>query len=309
MIRAASMALACLVAQYTVACAQTPDTGRTMIQFSELTSAPFAPADLREQYGPGPQQFGELRLPTTAPGKRPVVVLVHGGCWRSAYSLAHDAPAATALAQAGYVVWLPEYRRIGDPGGGWPGTFDDVALAIDHVRLLAARYPAIDTNRVVLAGHSAGGELVMWAAARRTGIRTPGLEATATPLKPAGVLSLAGVLDLAAFGASPGGCNSSVSLLVGGSPSEHADRYAAVSPIEAPAVGVPIRLVHGAADPIVPPSQSERFAAHARSLGDRVEATLVPGAGHFDLVAPGAAAWPSVLRALRALLENPGAQK
>jgi acetyl esterase/lipase len=304
MIRAASIALVSLVACHGPPSAQTPDTGRTMIQFPELTSAPSSPADLREQYGPGPQQFGELRLPKNVDGKRPVVVLVHGGCWRSEYSLAHDAPAATALAQAGYVVWLPEYRRIGDPGGGWPGTFDDVALAIDHVRLLAARYPAIDTTRIVLVGHSAGGELVMWAAARRTGISTPGLSSTAPPLKPVGVVSLAGVLDLATFGASPGGCNSSVSLLLGGSPTEHADRYRAVSPIESSAVGVPIRLIHGAADPIVPPSQSERFAVHARSVGDRVDVTLVPGAGHFDLVAPSATAWPSVLRALRALFEN-----
>ncbi len=278
------------------------DTGRVMIPFDALTSAPFTPPDLREAYAGGALQFGELRLPAAATGKRPTVVLLHGGCWRSAYSLAHDAPAASALAREGYVVWMPEYRRVGDAGGGWPGTFDDVGLAIDHLRSLAARYPAIDTTRVVLVGHSAGGELALWAASRGP---SRGDVGGRTPLRAAGVVSLAGITDMAAYGAARGGCNSSVPLLLGGSPSEVPERYREASPVDRLPLGVPVWLVHGSADPIVPLSQDETYETRAHAAGDRVTRTVAPDAGHFDLVTPFARAWPSVLRAVRAASAAP----
>ena len=154
--------------------APTPGVGssaparKNMISFSELAATAAPPADHREPYGTGALQFGELRLPKGR-SRAPVVVFIHGGCWRSAYDLVHVAAAAAALASAGYAVWVPEYRRVGDDGGGWPGTFDDVANAIDHVRVLARKYATLDTNRVVLVGHSAGGQLALWAASRKPG--------------------------------------------------------------------------------------------------------------------------------------------
>lgn len=274
-----------------------------MIEYSELTSAQAPPADHREAYGTGPQQFGELRLPR-APSRVPVIVLFHGGCWRAAYDLAHVAGTAAALAGAGYAVWVPEYRRVGDEGGGWPGTFEDAAAAVDHVRALAARYPIIDTTRVILAGHSAGGQLALWAASRRASDPPLGASATgsspSTPLRAVGIVSLAGILDLAAY-ASPNGCGSAIVPLLGGTAASVRERYEAVSPVARIPIGVPVRIVHGVADPIVPIAMSRDFAAKATAAGDVATLTEVPDAGHFDVVAPQATAWRAVLDAMRAL--------
>lgn len=270
----------------------------TMITFAELAAKPIAPADARIVYGEGPLQFGELRLPNGT-GPFPLVVLVHGGCWQAAYDLGHVSQAAAALTREGFATWTIEYRRIGDAGGGWPGTFEDVARATAYVATIAQRYP-VDTHRVILAGHSAGGHLALWAARRD---RTPIGDAPALPgaVTIRGVVSLAGISDLRAYGAAPGGCNESVAPLLGGSPAAVPARYAAASPAERLPLGVPSRLVHGALDPIVPVAQSRSFAELARASGDDAELILVPGAGHFDLVAPGSAAWPSVVAAVHAL--------
>jgi len=271
-----------------------------MIAFGELTATPAPPADHRETYGTGPLQFGELRLPNR--GRRvPVVVLIHGGCWRSAYDLAHLAAAAASIATAGYAVWVPEYRRVGDDGGGWPGTFEDIANAVDHVRVLAVRYPTLDTTRVVLAGHSAGGQLALWAASRRAGDALPGAGANQAPLRVAGVVALAAITDVAEYGAKTTGCNSAVTPLMGGTAAQVPDRYRAVSPIDRVPIGVPVGLVHGADDPIVPVAQSRVFVEKSKRAGVRAELVEVPGAGHFDVVATHSTSWPAVLAAIRAL--------
>ena len=273
-------------------------TARTMIAYSELTALPVTPADHRIAYGTESLQFGDLRLP---PGNEPapLVVLIHGGCWRSQYDLKHVAPAAIALVKEGFAVWTIEYRRIGDVGGGWPGTFDDIAKGVDHVRRLVAQFPTIDTTRVVLMGHSAGGQLALWAASRRQN-ETAGLFRSAMPpLKVAGVVSLAGITDLAEFGAGAGGCTTSVTPLLGGTPQQQPQRYKAVSPKERVPIGAFVRLVHGDADPIVPITQSRDFLDRAHASGDRAELDVVRGGGHFDLLAPHSYAWPTVVRAIR----------
>jgi acetyl esterase/lipase len=267
-------------------------TGSRMISYEELETD--VPGGQRIAYGADPLHFGELRLPEGS-GPVPVVVLVHGGCWENEYTLAHLSGAAAALAREGFAVWSIEYRRLGDPGGGWPGTFQDVARGIDHLRAIGN--PRIDTTRVVLAGHSAGGQLALWAASRRPGDGLGG----ASPLRAAGVVSLAGITDLRGYGAAPGGCNSSVHPLLGGPPAEHPERYAAVSPVERVPLGVPVRFVHGAADPIVPVAQSRALLDLMRAAGDPADLTIVEGAGHFDLVAPQAEAWDTVVKAIRGL--------
>lgn len=280
------------------ACTQPP---HRMIQYSELAVTTAPPADHRIAYGALPLQFGELRLP---PGSErvPIVVFIHGGCWRAQYDLTHVAAASAALAVGGYATWTIEYRRLGDAGGGWPGTFDDVALAVDHVRSLAGQFPRLDTARVVLMGHSAGGQLALWAASRTSAdISGPLLRASGTPLAVAGVVSLAGITDLAMFGAGSSGCNGAVTPLMGGDPTAVPERYRAVSPVERVPLRVPVRLVQGDADPIVPLAQSRDFDARNRAAGGMSEVYEIPGAGHFDLVAPHAEAWATVLRALHAL--------
>ena len=271
-----------------------------MIQYSELAATTAPPADHRIAYGALPLQFGELRLPPG--GERvPIVVFIHGGCWRAQYDLAHVAAAAAALAADGYATWTIEYRRLGDAGGGWPGTFDDVALAVDHVRLLAAQFPRLDTTRVVLMGHSAGGQLALWAASRTAADASGPLHQGGAPLTVAGVVSLAGITDLATFGVASSGCNDAVTPLMGGNPTAVPDRYRAVSPAERVPFHVPVRLVHGDADAIVPLAQSRDFDARNRAAGGTSEVYVVAGAGHFDLVAPSAEAWTTVLRALHSL--------
>jgi acetyl esterase/lipase len=264
-----------------------------MTEFAALLAMPVSPADVRESYGSSPLAYGELRMPA-GPGPFPLVVLVHGGCWRSAFDLPHDVPAATALTRAGLATWLIEYRRVGDTGGGWPGTFDDVEQAVAHVARLAERYP-IDRSRIVLAGHSAGGQLALHVANRRA--HAPGV-AAAESLTIRTVVSLAGITDLRGY-SSPSGCGSAVVPLVGGAATDVPQRYAATSPIEQGRIGIPLRLVHGGSDAIVPVAAARAFAEAARARGDEVTLSVVPDAGHFDLVDPTSAAWRVVLQAIR----------
>jgi acetyl esterase/lipase len=176
-----------------------------------------------------------------------------------------------------------------------------VAHAVDHLRELAHRITSIDTSRVVLMGHSAGGQLALWAASRGAG-NVPGASLGPTPtLRAAGAVSLAGITDLATYGAGTGNCNAAVSELLGGTPVQVPERYRDVSPVERIPLGVPVRLVHGDADPTVSLAQSEAYAERARAAGDQVALSAVKGAGHFDVIAPQARAWSHVVEALHAL--------
>ena len=283
------------------ACA--PTAPRGVVTWGEITSQPVPAAGERIQYGSDPLQFGELRLPSGNGGPYPLAVVIHGGCWQSEYDLRHIANVSAALTRAGIATWTLEYRRIGNPGGGWPGTFEDVARGTDYLRTLAQRYP-IDLDRVALVGHSAGGHLALWLAARHNLPRESPLF-TADPLRVRGVVSLAGITDLRTYSAGAGNCNQSVAQLLGGSPEAVPDRYAQASPIELLPLGVPQRLIHGALDPIVPVEQSRRFEARARASGDDSRVVLLEGAGHFDVIAPFAPAWKSVEEAVRSLISAP----
>lgn len=265
---------------------------KTQIPYGDLTAATIRPADHTEAYGEAPQQYGELRLPTSGL-IGPTVVLIHGGCWRAAYTLEHTRAAAAALADSGYAVWSPEYRRVGDPGGGWPGTFTDISNAIDFVAKLAATYPTMDASRVVLVGHSAGAQLALSAAALRPDGKLNGGRII-------GVVSLAGITDLAAY-TSPNGCGASVVQVMGGPPSDTARAYRVYDPIRNLPKGIPVRFVHGLADQVVPISQSRAYADVAHEAGVPVELGEVPGAGHFDVVAPQSTSWEAVMHAVRTL--------
>jgi acetyl esterase/lipase len=220
------------------------------------------------------------------------VLFLHGGFWRDAYDRAHVGPLAAGLAAHGYPVATVEYRRTGAPGGGWPGTFDDVAAAVARVPDLvraAAGTPAPaavgEAAPFLLAGHSAGGQLALWAAAvqRRAEL--------------AGVLALAPVSDLRrAYQLDLDG--GAVAALLGGGPDRFPERYAATDPTGLLPVRVPMALVHGDEDRQVPVRFSRDFAAAARAAGDRVRFTELPGVEHFGLIDPESAAWPAVLTAL-----------
>jgi acetyl esterase/lipase len=269
------------------------------VSWDDVASRPVPAATHRLAYGEEALQFGDLRLPD-GDGPFPLAVVIHGGCWRAEYDLDHISHLSSALTRAGVATWTVEYRRIGDTGGGWTGTFDDVAAATEHVRSLATEFP-LDPNRVVLVGHSAGGHLALWLAARRNlpeGSPLP----SERPLPLRGIVALAGISDLRAFGAGSGSCNQAVPLLLGGTPDEMPERYRQASPIELMPLGVPQRLLHGELDAHVPVEQSRVFAARARSLGDDAELVVSPEAAHFDVIAPWSAAWPAVERTILELL-------
>ena len=283
--RRAALLLLVLAAAGTVAAGEA-----TVLTAGDVVALPRPTADHRLAYGSDPLQFGELRLPAGA-GPHPVAMVIHGGCWLAEYDLGYMSALAAALAEAGVATWSIEYRRIGDPGGGWPGTFTDVAAAADHLRELAADHH-LDLGRVVAVGHSAGGHLALWLAARH-GLAADDPLRGPSPLPLAGVVALAGIPDLAAF-AAPEGCGAAVAPLLGGEPAGVSERLHRASPIERLPLGLPQVLVVGGLDTIVPAEQAERYAAAAAAAGERVRVLPITAAGHFELVVPGSVAWPSV---------------
>ncbi len=266
----------------------------------EAMALPSSPADHRIAWGTEPVQFGDLRVPA-GPGPHPVVVLIHGGCWLAEYGLAYMGALADALRDAGIATWNIEYRRVGDPGGGWPGTMLDAGRAIDHLRTMASSH-SLDLTRVVLSGHSAGGHLALWAATRPRAAASHPLRGE-DPLPVRGVVAVSPVADLAASvsDATPI-CGRSAAQLLGGAPAEVPERYALTSPSALLPLGLPYVIVSGVADQFVPAAHVAAFAAAAQRAGDRVRLELVPAAGHFEPVAPGSAAFGLVLAAIRETL-------
>src|SRR5215468_1564796 len=198
-----------------------------------ILTRPAPPADARVSYGSNEFEFGELRLPK-GPGPHPVAVIIHGGCWMSEYGLSYMGHLSAALTEVGVATWSVEYRRVGNQGGGWPGTFEDVARAADHLRKIAKTYP-LDLNRVVAVGHSAGGHLALWLAARKLLPKdSPAYSHDPLPLR--GVVSLAGVTDLRRNGTA---CDANVTQLMGGAAKDKAAIYNQASPIELLPLGVP----------------------------------------------------------------------
>jgi acetyl esterase/lipase len=223
----------------------------------------------RIPYGADPFQFAELRVPDSA-GPHPVAIVIHGGFWRAKYDLDYIRPVCDAFLTAGLATWNLEYRRIGNPGGGWPGTFDDVAAAAGHLESIAAQF-SLDPARFISIGHSAGGHLALWLAAHTKRL--------------AAAISLAGVVDLRRAWELQLS-NNVVRDFLGGDPEEIPDRYNFASPIEQLPLGIPQKLFHGTADPSVPLEISERYVHTAQLRGDNAELIVLRGASHFDVVDP-----------------------
>lgn len=306
--RTAVAMLTAVLAASMLALSLDADGGPTLLTTSDVMTLPRPEADLRSAYGKDRLQFGELRLPEGT-GPHPVAIVVHGGCWLAEYDLGYVAALAAALTDHGVATWSLEYRRVGDPGGGWPGTFRDVAAAADHLRELAPAH-GLDLDRVVAVGHSAGGHLALWLAARQRVAERPGGAELAghDPLPLVGVVSLAGIADLADY-ASPEGCGAAVEDLLGGLPDDVPRRTALASPSDLVPLGVAQTLLVGELDPVVPPGHVRRYAEAAERAGDRVRIVEIPHAGHFELTTPTADAWPTVRDAvLEALAPAPSLQ-
>jgi len=244
----------------------------------DVLDRPAPPPDFTLRYGEHPDQLADVRLPVTEKAGAPLVIFIHGGFWR---------------AERGYAVAAIEYRRVGQPGGGWPGTFSDVAAAVAAVpdllgKELAHRgLPTFDVDRPVLAGHSAGGQLALWYAA-------------VAPDAVRGVLGLAPVADLITAHRLGIG-DDAVASLLGGDPAARPELYASADPMAHLPLNVRTVIVHGAADDRVPIELSQLYVAAARRSGDDTTLVELAGVEHFALIDPMSKAWPAVLDALRSL--------
>jgi len=241
------------------------------------------------RYGPAPAQVADLFLPK-GPGPHPVVVLLHGGCFLKQFEgLAQMSGVAADLARRGYAVWNLDYRKLGEDKAGYPGTFQDVATGIDRLKAEAATYD-LDLTRVVAVGHSAGGHLALWAAARGRLPRQSVLW-VAQPLPIRAVVSLAGIGDLKGQGqvfGIPCGADTLDRLI----DSEHrAAPYADTSPAEMLPGAAKVVMVHGVYDRVMPPYTGLDYAKAVRRAGGQAEVVTIPEAGHFDLAIPTTAAW------------------
>lgn len=228
---------------------------------------------IRIPYGDDALQFGELWRPDDGPGPFPTVVLIHGGFWRNRYALDLMDPLAADLATRGFAAWNLEYRRLGDAGGGWPGTFDDVAAAVDHLATIATEH-GLDTTTVAVVGHSAGGHLALWAAGRADAAVVPRIAIGQGP-----------VVDVVAC-AEAGLSNGAAIEFLGGTPDEVPDRYEFATPRLT--AGPRMVAVVGSEDVNVPPSFSQ----------GPPEVITIDGADHFDLIDPTHAAWTAVVELL-----------
>ncbi|APW39189.1 hypothetical protein RD110_19840 [Rhodoferax koreense] len=252
-----------------------------MLSWEALDAMPLPAPAPRAAYGPAPQQFGELRLPQV-PGPHPVIVLIHGGCWRNRYDLVYITRLAAWLTAQGWATWTIEYRRLGDAGGGWPGTLRDAGAALDHLRRLAPA-AGLDLGRVIVAGHSAGGHLALWLASRARLAPSSPLYA-ADPLPVAGVLGLAAITDLDGFRFGPAdSCHGAVEPLMQGGPAEVPQHYADASPLRRLPLGVPQALLQGEEDDTVSADAVRDYAQAAARAGDAVRLWALPDAGHFDV--------------------------
>ena len=236
------------------------------------------PADLRVPYGSDANQFLDLRLPKSR-GPYPLLINIHGGFWRAKYNLEHVGHLCAALTAKGIATANLEYRRVGNEGGAWPGTFADLRMAYQFLKQHAAQHN-FNLDRVVVMGHSAGGQLALCLSAHEAGITT--------------VVSLAGVVDLqSAYKLHLS--NDAVVEFLRGTPAEVPDHYREADPMQLSIPHARQWLIHGSADEVVPPAFSRDYvtAKQKRTGKEKEEVSLleIAGADHFDLIDPRTSAW------------------
>lgn len=252
--------------------------------FDLAASLPVRLPEARIRYSAeSPVQYGDLRLPKAAPPPAgfPVIVFVHGGGWTADWSKDYASPFVEALAEAGFATWDLEFRRLGNLGGGYPGTFHDVAAGADHLSEIALHHP-LDLRRVIAIGHSTGGHLALWLAGRRN-LPAGSALYTPDPLPLKGVISLGGVNDLEAS-LRIGNRTDILPLLGVSSLPEAMPRFAETSPAQLLPFGIPQVLVAGSLEDAWRKEMTASYAERARQSGDAVDLVTPEGIDHFDIV-------------------------
>lgn len=259
----------------------------THVPVDDILSLAPPTADLRLAYGSDPNQFGDLRLPKTPKEKPfPVVMNIHGGFWRAKYDLAHGGHLCAVLTEKGFATWNIEYRRVGNEGGGWPGTFEDIVRGYRFLDQIARQHN-LDARRVLVIGHSAGGQLALCLAAHEPSVQR--------------VVSLAGVVDLQrAFELHLS--NDAVVELLGGKPNDVPDHYREADPMGLAVPKATQVFIHGLDDDVVPPNFSRGYVERKRKDGETVSLIEIPKAGHLDVIDPRSVAWEPIQRCVLGLL-------
>ena len=263
-----------------------PVQGAGQVSFSEIQALEYSTPNEVIPYGAGEYQFAEYWHPGTS--EPALVILIHGGCWSNEYGLDHIRALASKLKGSGYAVWSTEYRRVGDVGGGWPGTFEDIADSLNYTDKLSN----INQHAKFVMGHSAGGHLALWvAAAGHLPLESPLGKRMKTQIQ--GAIGLAPIADLAAYSLGDNSCEVVTEKLMGGSAIDLAERYALGSP-SALLPSIDSILIHGEGDTIVNISQSQRYAASSS------RASIIPlkGLGHFDMINPEGPVFDRIIEAL-----------
>lgn len=250
----------------------------------DIFDAPAPRADARLAYGSDPNQFLDLRLPSKekANPPHPLVINIHGGYWRAKYNLDHAGRLCAAVTARGFATANLEYRRVGNDGGGWPGTFSDIRSAYHFLRQKSQQHN-LDSKRIVVMGHSAGGQLALCLAAHESSVSR--------------VISLAGVVDLRrAYQLHLS--NDAVVEFLHGTPAEVPEHYREADPMELSIAHARQWLIQGSADDTVPPAFSREYVAEKqkREGSQKEDAHLleISGSGHFDLIDPNSQAWKRV---------------
>lgn len=260
------------------------------------------PATAQVSYGADPLEYGLLRVPAGV-GPHPVAIVIHGGCWLASLATVQNTePLADALRDQGFATWNIEYRSNDIAGGGFPGTFTDIGQAVDYIRHLEKPYH-LDLSRVAVIGHSAGGQLALWAAARHKLPKTSALYVP-DPLPLRGVVVMGGVTDLKlAKDPAAAVCGANVVGQLLGVPKGPipAARYQETSPIDSLPLSVPQVLIYGQADHIVPIAMGRHYQAAAEKAGDHVMLKEIPYAAHQEYLMPNSVVWPTLVAALRRL--------
>jgi acetyl esterase/lipase len=247
------------------------------VSAEDILSQPPPPPDQKVAYGSDPNQFLEVRLPH-GKGSNPILLNIHGGFWRAKYGLAHAGHLCDALRAAGVATFNVEYRRVGNEGGGWPGTFADIRLAYRYVRQKYSRFN-LDVKRLAVMGHSAGAQLALCLAAHESSLEQ--------------IISLAGVVDLnKAFALHLS--NDAVVGFLGGKPTDVRDHYREADPMDLRITQARQWLLHGADDDTVPPAFSRDYVEHKKKNGEHVELIEIAHAGHYDLIDPRSEAFKKV---------------
>src|SRR5271168_912004 len=277
------------------------------VSMDDVLAEKIAAPTARITYGSDALHFGELRIPA-GKGPFPVAILVHGGCWSAtlpgldpratSYDLLR--PMAVALAEAGIATWNIEYRRAGNPGGGWPGTFQDIGVATDFLRTMAVKYQ-LDLTRVIVVGHSSGGHLALWLAARGK-IPPKNPLYVRDPLTLKGAIDIDGPVELTNHEPPESICGvPAIQQFLGGTPAEQPQRYRDATIASYLPTGVPQVLLLASFDAPIR-GDLEAYAAKAQAAGDRFTIVPLKGSNHFDVISPRTEFFKTVVDTANSLL-------